>query len=170
VLGEELTPKMHNVILVAVVDDLDRRLIAELAGDARQTSAQLSRKLGVSDTTVRRRIYRLQQHRIISSTVVPDAAKLGYTIIAIIALQVDLGSIDEVGRCLVDYPNVRYVADCTGSHDMFVGAWFHSSHELSRFVKDHLAKMPGIRRSETFVILDVKKNQIGWLQRSGQTG
>jgi DNA-binding Lrp family transcriptional regulator len=90
---------MCHAILIAVVDDLDKRLITELARDARQTSAELSRKLGVSDTTVRRRIYRLQEHRIITSTVVPDAAKMGYTIIAIIALQVDLGSIDEVARC-----------------------------------------------------------------------
>jgi DNA-binding Lrp family transcriptional regulator len=53
---------------------------------------------------------------------------------------------------------------------MFIGAWFHSSHELRRFVKDHLAKMPGIKKSETFVILDVKKNEVGWLQRLEQIG
>ena len=160
-----MTPRICRAILIAVIDDLDQRLIRELASDARQTSAELSHKLGVSDTTVRRRIHHLQEQRIITSTVVPDASKLGYSIIAIIALQVDLGSIDEVARALVDYPNVRYVADCTGSHDMFVGAWFHSSHELTHFIKDHLANVRGIRKSETFVILDVKKNEVGWLQR-----
>jgi Lrp/AsnC family transcriptional regulator for asnA, asnC and gidA len=153
-----------------MIDDLDKRIIAELARDARQTSAILSRKLGVSDTTVRRRINHLQECGIVASTVVPNAAKLGYRIMAIIALQVDLGNIDEIERCLAEYPNVRYVADCTGSHDIFVGAWFHSSHELARFVKDRLASMVGIRKSETFVILDVKKDEVGWLQRLEQLG
>lgn len=152
-----------------MVDDLDRRLIAELSRDARQTSAELSRKLGVSDTTVRRRILRLQRDGTIISTVIPDAAKLGYSIVALIALQVELGSIDQIAQSLVGHPNIRYVADCTGSHDMLIGAWFHSPHELSRFVKDHLAQMPGIRRSETFLILEVKKNEAGWLQTAPQT-
>lgn len=153
-----------------MVDDLDRRLIAELSRDARQTSAQLSRKLGVSDTTVRRRLLRLQRDGTIITTVIPDAAKLGYSIVALIALQVELGSIDDIGQSLVGHPNIRYVADCTGSHDVLIGAWFHSPHELSRFVKDHLAQMPGIRRSETFLVLEVKKNEAGWLQTTQQTG
>ncbi len=163
-----MTPRMCHAILIIVIDELDQRLIRELALNSRQASAELSRKLGVSDTTVRRRIERLQERKIITCTVVPDAAQLGYTVIAIIALQVDLGSIDEVAQSLVDCPNVHYVADCTGSHDMFIGAWFHSSRELRDFVKDRLAKMPGIRKSETFVMLDVKKNEVGWLQRLGQ--
>jgi len=61
-------------------------------------------------------------------------------------------------------PNVRYVSLCTGNHDIFIGAWLHSSGELTKFVKDYLANVPGIRKSETFVILDVKKDEIGWLQ------
>jgi Lrp/AsnC family transcriptional regulator for asnA, asnC and gidA len=161
----ELTVDVFYARIIRMIDDLDKSLIAELAKNARQTSVQLSRNLGVSETTVRRRISRLQQDRVIASTVVPDATKLGYAIVVIIALQVDLGSIHEVERCLVDYSNIRYVADCTGSHDILVGAWFRSSQELADFVKGHLSKIPGIRRSETFIVLDIKKNEIGWLQR-----
>ena len=58
---------------------------------------------------------------------------------------------------------MRYVSLCTGNHDIFIGTWFHSSVELTQFVKDYLAKVPGIRKSETFVILDVRKDEVGWL-------
>jgi len=150
-----------------MVDNLDQRLIAELARDARQTSTELSRKLGVSDTTIRHRIHRLQKQRIITSTIALDATKLGYSIIALIALQVDLGSIDAIAHELNDHPNVHYIAECTGSHDIFVGVWLHSSHELTQFVKGFLSKLPGIRRSETFIILNVHKNDVGWLQALG---
>ena len=84
---------------------------------------------------------------------------------AIIALQVKLGSIYEVEELLVKYSNVRYVADCTDDYDMFIGAWFSSSHEIAKFFKDELVKVKGIIKSETFVILDVKKNEDGWLQQ-----
>ena len=146
------------------MDELDRRLIAELAKNARQTSAELARKLDISETTVRRRIQHLEEQGVITCTVILDPGKLGYTIIAMIALEVDLGSIDQISESLALYPNVRYVSLCTGNHDIFIGAWFHSSAELTKFVKDYLAKVPGIRKSETFVILDVKKDEIGWLR------
>jgi len=155
---------MSRAILVSVMDELDRRLITELAKDARQSSAELSRKLGVSETTVRRRIEHLEEHGVITFTAILNPAKLGYSIIAIIALEVDLGSIDKVSESLALCPNVRYVSLCTGNHDLFIGTWFHSSAELTQFVKDYLAKVPGIRKSETFVILDVKKDEIGWLR------
>ena len=155
---------MSRAILVSVMDELDRRLVTELAKDARQSSAELSRKLGVSETTVRRRIEHLEEHGVIAFTAILNPAKLGYTIVAIIALEVDLGSIDKVSESLALCPNVRYVSLCTGNHDLFIGTWFHSSAELTQFVKDYLAKVPGIRKSETFVILDVRKDEIGWLR------
>jgi len=163
-----LTGKVPRAILVAAMDELDRRLIAELAKNARQSSMELSRKLGVSETTIRRRIQHLQEHGVITFTVIPDPTKLGYSIIAILALEVDLGSIDKVSESLALCPNVRYVSLCTGNHDIFIGAWFHSSGELTKFVKDYLANIPGIRKSETFVILDVRKDEVGWLRNLEQ--
>ncbi len=163
-----MTGKVPRAILVAAMDDLDRRLIAELAKNARQSSMELSRKLGVSETTIRRRIQHLQEHGVITFTVIPDPTKLGYSIIAILALEVDLGSIDKVSESLALCPNVRYVSLCTGNHDLFIGAWFHSSGELTKFVKDYLANIPGIRKSETFVILDVRKDEVGWLRNLEQ--
>ena len=150
------------------MDEMDHRLITELAKYARQSSAELARKLSISETTVRRRIQHLEEQGIITCTVSLDPGKLGYHIIAIIALEVDLSSIDKISESLSLCPNVRYVSLCTGNHDIFIGAWFHSSGELTKFVKDYLAQVPGIRKSETFVILDVKKDDIGWLRGLAQ--
>jgi len=151
------------------MDELDRGLITELAKDARQSSAELSRKLGVSETTIRRRIQHLEENGTITFTATLNPAKLGYSISAIIALEVELGSIDKISESLALCPNVRYVSLCTGNHDIFIGTWFHSSGELTQFVKDYLAKVPGIRKSETFVILDVKKDEVGWLRSLEQS-
>jgi Lrp/AsnC family transcriptional regulator for asnA, asnC and gidA len=151
-----------------MIDDLDKRIIAELVQDARQTSTRISRKLGVSDTTVRHRIYRLKEQKVIDTTVVPDAAKFGYSVIALIALQVDLGSIDTVAQELSTHPNVHYIAECTGAYDMFIGVWLESTQRLAQFIKEFVAKFPSIRSSETFMIMNVYKNDAGWLQSSEQ--
>ena len=146
------------------MDELDHRIMAELTQDSRQNSAELARKLNVSETTIRRRIQRLEDDGVITFSAIVNPAKLGYNIMAILALEVDLGSIDEVSESLAICPNVRYVSLCTGNHDIFIGTSFRSSSELTRFVKDYLARIPGIRRSETFLILDVKKDEVGWLR------
>ena len=165
-----MTESVTRAILFSAMDDLDLRLISELTKDARQSSAELSRKLNVSETTVRRRIQHLEEQGIITFTAILDPSKLGYNIIAIIALEVELGQIDKISESLANCPNVRYVSLCTGNHDLFIGTWFHSSSELTQFVKDYLAGVPGIRKSETFVILDVKKDEVGWLRSLEQSG
>lgn len=146
-----------------MVKEFDIRLISELSQGARQSSAELARKLNFSETTVRRRILRLEKDGILSFKVTVDPTKLGYTITAIVAIEVELGKIDEVSDALASHPNVRYVCLCTGDHDIFVGVWFHSSGELTDFVKNYLARIHGLRKSETFIILDVKKDEVGWL-------
>ena len=154
--------------IIAAVDELDRRLMMELAKDARQSSAELSSKLNVSATTVRRRIRQLQERRIVTFAAIADPLKLGYGLTAIVALEVDLNKIDEVARSLATCENVRYVSLCTGNHDIFVGGWFRSSAELKQFVKDYIGDLAGIRKTETFIVLDVIKDEVGWLRRSEQ--
>lgn len=149
------------------MDELDSRIINQLSECARQSSVELAQKLGVSETTIRRRIQRLEDIGVISFQVIVNPAKMGYEIIALIALEVDLNRIDEVSGSLARCPNVRYVSLCTGNHDIFVGAWFNSSIELTKFVKEYLSTIHGIRRSETFIVLDIKKNEVGWLGISG---
>lgn len=165
-----MTESLSRAILFSAMDELDHRLIAELTKDARQSSAELSRKLKVSETTVRRRIQHLEEQGIVTFSAILSPSKLGYSIIAIIALEVELGQIDKISESLASCPNVRYVSLCTGNHDLFIGTWFHSSSELTQFVKDYLAGVPGIRKSETFVILDVKKDEVGWLRSLEQSG
>ena len=138
------------------MDELDNRLIIELSHNARQSNTELSLKLGVSEKTVRRRINQLIESGTISWVIIPDPTKLGYRVRAFVALEVELGSIDNVIQSLTECSNVDFVALCTGQMDILLGAWFRSSDEMMDFVKNHLGKIPGIRKSQTSVALEVK--------------
>ena len=166
-MRHDLTKEISGVI-IATVDELDRRLMIELARDARLSSAALSAKLNVSATTIRRRIRQLQDRRMVTFAAIPDPLQMGYGLSAIVALEVDLNKIDGVAKSLANCENVRYVSLCTGNHDIFVGAWFRSSAELKQFVKDYIGDLPGIRKTETFIVLDVIKEEVGWLRRLEQ--
>ena len=55
-----------------VLDDLDRQLIDILARDARVSNRKIAGDLGVTEGTVRGRIKRLQQDKLISFTAITD--------------------------------------------------------------------------------------------------
>ena len=155
---------MSSAILFAVMDDLDRSLITELEKNAWQTSVELSRKLGIRETTARRRVRHLVEQGIIRVVAIPDAAELGYRIAALVALEVELPSVDSVAESLAACPNVLHVITCTGRFDIVCWVQFHSSAEMEEFIKNHLAKIQGIRKSETHIILNVKSNIMSCLQ------
>lgn len=150
------------------MDKLDHRLIAELVANGRQSNTELSLKLGISEKTVRRRISHLVEQGIITWAVIPDPAKLGYNIRVFIALEVELCSLEKVIQSLVNCGNVDFVALCTGQFDLLLGAWFSSSDGMIDFVKNYLAAIPGIRKSQTSVALEVKASnptKMAYLQK-----
>ena len=59
------------------MDELDQRIIGLLQIDGRIPNAQIARKLGVSEGTIRRRVGRLLQEDVIRITVVPNIEKMG---------------------------------------------------------------------------------------------
>ncbi len=141
------------------MDELDLHLIKELLDNAEQNNAELSVKLGISGKTVRRRINHLIDNGMISRVVVPDPSKMGYDVRVFIALEVELTNLDDIVQSMNSYANVDFVALCAGQIDILLGAWFHSSREMVNFVKDYLAKIPGIRKTQTIIVLDIKQNK-----------
>jgi Lrp/AsnC family transcriptional regulator, regulator for asnA, asnC and gidA len=141
------------------MDELDHKLIKELLRNAELSNTELSTKLGVNEKTVRRRIRHLVEHGIINRVIIMDPVKLGYDVRAFIILEVDLNSLDSVISSLNGFSNIDFVSTCTGQIDILLGAWFHSSREMADFVKNHLSKISGIRRTQTIIVLDTKQNK-----------
>jgi DNA-binding Lrp family transcriptional regulator len=64
-------------------DTLDLNLLREMEQSGPQTQAQLGRKLGASEATIRRRQRRLEQKGALSIGAIPNLSALG-TIVAIL--------------------------------------------------------------------------------------
>ncbi|TFH34035.1 MAG: Lrp/AsnC family transcriptional regulator [Dehalococcoidia bacterium] len=142
-------------------DELDLRLIRELEEGGLRTQAELGRRLGASEATIRRREHRLQEKRALKICGIPNLNALGYDLVACLGLSVDFEHRPAILSSLTDEADVRYVASCTGRYELLVCVACRSRQELSVFM-EKLTSTPGVLHIETFVNLSVYKNR-PWL-------
>ena len=143
------------------MDELDRSIIQILQGNGRASNARIARDVGVSEGTVRRRLKTLVNDGIIKVVALPDPEVLGYDTEALVGIQVDPDKIDEVAGLLVELKESSCVSVTTGSFDIFCWVTLPTSEELGNFLKAVVGTIPGVRRTETFVSLSVRKRNYG---------
>jgi len=140
-----------------MVDALDREIIQELQKHGRVSYTDLSKKLGVVEGTIRKRVKRLQEKGFIKIAAVPDLRKLGYGFICIMGLQVRMEDLPAVAKQLNSMKNICYLTFVTGSYDLMAIVVTRSPEELSHFIQSEISEIPSILRTETFVNLDTIK-------------
>ena len=119
----------------------------------------LARQLHLSSATVRRRLKVLKQSGVIRITALVDPEKMGVPVITIMAMNVMRDKLESAVQLLASKPEIRFLSSTTGRFDIITCAWFHSTEELTRFVQQDLAKVPGLQDSETFICLQVSKGR-----------
>ena len=139
------------------MDELDRKITSILQQDGRASNASIARKLNVSEGTIRRRLKRLIKEKAIQILALPEPAKLGLGTEALVALQVDPGQLEEVAESLAGVTVTVYVSANTGAFDIFTWVALPSQEALHSFLLNTVGTIPGVKRSETFVNLSVKK-------------
>lgn len=143
------------------MDELDRNIIQILQDNGRASNARIARDVGVSEGTVRRRLQSLLQDGIIKVVALPDPEVLGYNTEALVGIQVDPDKIDDVSRKLAVLKESSWVSVTTGSFDIFCWVTLPSSEDLGNFLKSEVGTISGVRRTETFVSLNVRKRNYG---------
>lgn len=146
---------------MAVLDDIDAKLIDILRRDGRTSNIDLARELGVSEGTVRRRFRALVDEEIVRVVAVTDVSKLGRRASALVGLKVAPAFVESVADELAGMEEVHYSAVTTGAFDVFCRVSFGSSLELSDFLRNRVGNIPGVRSTETFINLSIKKNSVG---------
>ena len=141
-----------------VVDDLDNQIVEILKKDGRASNAHIARALGVSEGTVRRRLRMLIEGGVIHVNVSLDPVKMGLTTEAIIGLEVDPDKMDPVCASLADFDEIGYVTLTTGAVDVFAWGRFSPTESLGLFLRSKVGKIPGVRRTETYMCISVRKD------------
>ncbi len=149
--------------MARLVTDTDSAIIRLLQQDARMSYAELSRATGIPESTVRRRMDRLQQRGVIEFAMLADPARLGYEVRAMIGMRVELRRLDEIAVRLRAMNEVTFAAFLTGNFDIMVHVVVRSQDALVEFLTKQLAPIDGVRSSETFVMPYVIKPTTAWV-------
>lgn len=144
------------------VDDIDRQIIACLQKSARRSNTEIAGELGLSESTVRRRLERLLREDYVRILAVADPLKIGYPVVAIIGLQCAPSAMAEVERALGDLDEFRFIGMTTGAYDFLAEAWFPSLEDLRIFITDRLSNVTGVQRIETTHVLKMVRYLYDW--------
>jgi Lrp/AsnC family transcriptional regulator for asnA, asnC and gidA len=144
------------------VDAVDRDILRLLQKDGRSSNTEIGRALGLTETTIRKRIGRLVGEGLVNIVAVPTPLAVGMTTSAIIGISAQLVALHAVSEQLVAFPEVRYVGFSTGRYDLIVEAFFDDHEHLLDFISEKLGAMPGVTGVETSLILKVAKFSYEW--------
>jgi DNA-binding Lrp family transcriptional regulator len=145
--------------IVMELNETDKKILKNLLEDARFSSRQIAKNVGVSVGTVLSRIKKMEEDGLIKGySVILDHEKLGYELTVVTEITVSKGRLTEMENEIAKIPNVCGVYDVTGLTDAVIIAKFKSREDLGRFTKQLLA-LPYIERTNTHVALaTVKEN------------
>jgi Lrp/AsnC family transcriptional regulator for asnA, asnC and gidA len=144
---------------MSIPDSMDEQLVQLLGQDARQKSETLAKQLNLSSATVRRRIRRLIRDELIHIVGVVDISKFGFPVAVVMTLDVTHDKLESATEVLAKRPEIKFIATTTGRFDIIVLARFRSNNNLSEFMTKVMAQLEGLKDSETFICLDVKKGR-----------
>jgi len=144
---------------MSITDSKDEQLVRLLAEDARQNSETLAKKLNISSATVRRRLRKLLRADVLRIVGVVNPSSFGLSLPVVIGLNVLHDKLKLAMKALAKQPEIKWLSTTTGRFDIIIQARFPSTEALSNFVTKELTELEGVKDSETFVCLDVKKGQ-----------
>jgi Lrp/AsnC family leucine-responsive transcriptional regulator len=122
-------PAKNLRIKNSALDETDQALVGLLADNARLSTAELARSVGLSAPSVAERLRRLEEDGVVKAyTVELDPRALGYTLTAIVRIRPLPGQLHAVERLLVESPEVVECDKVTGE-DCFVARYLLRSIE-----------------------------------------
>jgi Lrp/AsnC family transcriptional regulator for asnA, asnC and gidA len=102
------------------LDRIDLGILRELQEDGRRPFREIARHLHVPEATVRARVKRLEENRVVRVLAFADPFKLGNTKMALLLVEVAPDAHEGVVRTLEAWPEVSYLSTTTGVADLCV--------------------------------------------------
>jgi Lrp/AsnC family transcriptional regulator, regulator for asnA, asnC and gidA len=143
------------------LDALSKAIIEQLQQDGRRPYATIAKAVGLSEAAVRQRVQRLTDSGVIQIVAVTDPLQMGFSRAAMIGLRID-GDVEHVADKLEAMAEVDYVIICAGSFDVLVEVVCENDDHLLELLNRRIREIPGVRSTESFVYLKLRKQIYTW--------
>ncbi len=138
------------------IDDKDRKLLALLAANSRESTAELARKMGLSRTTVTSRIERLERSGVISAYTIRYREDFAESQIrAHVMIRSDPKRAAAIFRALGRIQSVSALHTVNGEFDMLAMVNTRSTRELDEAL-DRIGNVPGVDKTVSSIILTTR--------------
>lgn len=144
-----------------LLDDLSKAIVEQLQQDGRRPYAAIGKAVGLSEAAVRQRVQRLIDAEVMQIVAVTDPLQVGFTRAAMVGIRVD-GDVEPVVEELAAMPEVDYVVVCAGSFDVLVEVVCEDDDHLLELVSKRIRSTPGVRNTESFLYLKLRKQIYTW--------
>lgn len=144
------------------LDGKDVEILRELGKNAREPLKRLSRRTGISISTLHDRIKRLERECVIKGYRLEiDPDKVGKSVTAMVLVSMkyfypeEKGALsqDEIAKKIATFPEVQEVFIMAGEWDIWIKAKCSTNLELADFVTKKLRKMKGIDKTLTYNVM-----------------
>ena len=141
----------------AQLDDVSRAIIEQLQQDGRRPYGTIGQAVGLSEAAVRQRVARLIESGVMQIVAVTDPLRVGNRRSAMIGVEVD-GDIERVAAAMSDFPETDYVVITAGGFDILAEVVVEDDESLLELINRRIRAIPGVRRTETYMYLTLRKH------------
>ena len=139
------------------MDEIDREILMILQKNSRSSLREISKEVGLAESTVYERIKKMRERGIIRRfTVLLNPEALGLGMLAFVLIKTKAGMYAKVAEELSKYPKIVEVYETTGDYDMIIKIRARDSDELNRFLDD-IGDIEGVESTHTMVVLKAHK-------------
>ncbi|MBB1242065.1 Lrp/AsnC family transcriptional regulator [Streptomyces durbertensis] len=145
----------------ASIDAVSLAIIEQLQEDGRRPYAAIGKAVGLSEAAVRQRVQKLLDQGAMQIVAVTDPLTVGLRRQAMVGINVE-GDLEPVADALAELNEVEYVVITAGSFDLIVEIVCEDDEHLLEMINKRIRTLPGVRSTESFVYLKLRKQTYTW--------
>jgi Lrp/AsnC family leucine-responsive transcriptional regulator len=145
----------------AMLDDIDRAILAALQANARTSNAEMARQIGMAPSAILQRVRKLEENGFIQGyTARLNAKALGFGLVAFIMVQTrdNANSIDTAGL-LSDLPEVLEVHRVVGEDCFIVKVRVRDTDHLAELLEHRIQQIKSIASTRTTIVVKTVKDR-----------
>lgn len=138
------------------IDDVDRKILTYLIGNARMPFLEIARECDVSGAAIHQRVRKLEEAGIIAgATLRVDPKAMGFDVCAFVGIQLSQPEMtDVVIKKLNSVPEVVECHFITGRNTLLIKVFCRDNEHLMKILVNTIQKIKGVNQTETFISLD----------------
>ena len=142
------------------IDAVSKAIIEQLQEDGRRSYAAIGKAVGLSEAAVRQRVQKLMDSGVMQIVAVTDPLQLGFSRQAMLGIRAEAGLL-AVSDEIAAIPQVDYCLVTAGSFDILAEVVCENDNDLMLLVQ-RIRSIPGVRSTETFMYLSLRKQEYNW--------